>query len=148
MSTHTQICYHIVFSTKNRQPTLKSNRRNDLFRYIWGILKNRESHVHRINGREDHLHILTSLHPSVRLADLVKDIKTGASVWIEKDCVFPMFAHWQDGHAAFTHSKQEIDRLIEYIKGQEEHHRRTSFVEEYRKLLEEAGIEFDERYML
>jgi REP element-mobilizing transposase RayT len=111
-------------------------------------LKNRESHVYRINGREDHLHILASLHPSVSLADLVKDIKTGASVWIKKEGVFPMFAHWQDGYAAFTHSKQEIDRLIEYIKGQEEHHRRTSFVEEYRKLLEEAGIEFDERYML
>jgi REP element-mobilizing transposase RayT len=148
MSTHTQVCYHIVFSTKAREPTLKEDRREDLFRYIWGILNNRESHLYRINGTDDHLHILTSLHPSVSLAHLVKDVKTGSSIWIKKQGVFRMFSHWQDGYAAFTHSKPEIDRLIEYIKGQEDHHRRTSFAEEYRKLLEEAGIEFDERYML
>jgi len=94
------------------------------------------------------VHILTSLHPSVSLADLIKDLKTGSSLWIKKEGVFSMFSHWQDGYAAFTHSKQEIDGLIEYIKGQEEHHRRATFAEEYRKLLEEAGIEFDERYML
>jgi len=94
------------------------------------------------------LHILTSFHPSVSLADLVKDVKTGSSLWIKKEGVFRAFSHWQDGYGAFTHSRREIDCLIEYIKGQEEHHRRTTFVEEYRKLLEEAGIEFDERYML
>ncbi|MGO8786772.1 MAG: IS200/IS605 family transposase [Terriglobia bacterium] len=148
MSTYTQICYHIVFSTKERQPTLKADRRQDLFRYIWGILKNRESHLYRINGSDDHVHLLTSLHPTVNLANLVKDIKTGSSLWIKEEAVFPMFSHWQDGYAAFTHSKGEIGGLIEYIKGQEEHHRRTTFAEEYRKLLEEAGIEFDERYML
>jgi len=148
MSTHTQICYHVVFSTKDRQPILRADRREDLFRYIWGILKNRESHLYRINGTEDHVHILSSLHPSVSLADLVKDLKTGSSLWIKKESIFRMFSHWQDGYAAFTHSKREINGLIEYIKRQEEHHRRTTFVEEYRKLLEEAGIEFDERYML
>ena len=148
MSTYTQICYHVVFSTKGRQPVLKVPRREELFRYIWGILKNRQSHLYRINGVEDHLHILTSLHPTVSLADLVKDIKTGSAHWNKENSVFPMFSHWQDGYAAFTHSQREIDGLIEYIKGQKEHHRRTTFVEEYRKLLLEAGIEFDERYML
>jgi REP element-mobilizing transposase RayT len=148
MSTHTQICYHLVFSTKDRQPTLRADRREHLFRYIWGILKNRESHLYRINGTEDHVHILSSLHPSVCLADLVKDVKTGSSLWIKRERIFRTFSHWQDGYAAFTHSKPEIEHLIEYIKGQEEHHRRTTFVEEYRRLLEEAGIEFDERYML
>jgi REP element-mobilizing transposase RayT len=145
MSTHTQICYHIVFSTKDRQPVLRAQRREDLFRYIWGILRNRESHLYRINGTEDHMHILSSLHPTVSPADLVKDVKTGSSLWIKKEAIFRMFSHWQDGYAAFTHSKREIDGLIEYIKRQEEHHRRTTFVEEYRKLLEEAGIEFEER---
>jgi REP element-mobilizing transposase RayT len=148
MSTYTQICYHIIFSTKGRQPTLKADRRQDLFRYIWGILKNRESHLYRINGSDDHLHVLASLHPTFNLADLVKDIKTGSYLWIKEKAVFPMFSHWQDGYAAFTHSKLEINGLIGYIKGQEEHHRRTTFAEEYRRFLEEAGIEFDERYML
>ena len=148
MSTYTQICYHIVFSTKERQPALRADRRPDLFRYVWGILKNRNCHLYRINGGDDHLHILTSLHPTVCLADLVKEVKTGSSSWIKNEAVFHMFSHWQDGYAAFTHSKNEIAGLIEYIKGQEEHHRRVTFADEYRRFLEEAGVEFDERYML
>ncbi|MGD1103956.1 MAG: IS200/IS605 family transposase [Terriglobia bacterium] len=99
MSTHTQICYHIVFSTKERVPALKVDHREDLFRYIWGILKNRESHLYRINGTEDHLHILTSLHPTVNLADLVKSVKTGSALWIKENSVFRNFSHWQDGYA-------------------------------------------------
>jgi REP-associated tyrosine transposase len=148
MSTYTAIAYHIMFSTKGREPVLKTDHREDLFRYIEGILKNRQSHLHRVNGVEDHLHILTSLHPTICLADLVKDIKTGTSHWIKDHSVFPKFSHWQDGYAAFTHSKPELGRLIDYIIGQEEHHHRTTFVEEYRKLLAEAGIDFDERYLL
>ncbi len=148
MSTHTAICYHIVFSTKDRRPVLRPGRREDLFRYIWGIINNRQSHLYRVNGVENHLHILTGLHPSVSLADFVKDIKSGSALWIKQNLVFKRFSHWQEGYAAFTCSKRDIDDLIEYIKGQEEHHRKTTFEEEYRKLLVEAGIEFDERYML
>jgi REP element-mobilizing transposase RayT len=147
MSTYTQICYHIVFSTKGRQPTLTAARRSDLFRYMWGILKNRECHLYRINGAEDHVHVLTSLHPTVSLADLVKDIKTGSALWIKSESVFATFSNWQDGYGAFTQSQGEIAGLIEYIKGQEEHHCQTTFAEEYRKLLEDHGIEFDERYV-
>ena len=148
MSTHTTISYHIVFPTKNRAPVLKRDRSEDLFRHIWGIMKNRHSHLYRINGVEDHVHILSSLHPTVRLADFVKDIKTGSAQWIKENSVFNKFSHWQEGYAAFTCSKRDIDDLIEYIKGQEEHHRKTTFEEEYRKLLVDAGIEFDERDML
>jgi REP-associated tyrosine transposase len=148
MSTHTAISYHIVFSTKNREPVLQRDRREDLFRYIWGIIKNRQGHLYRINGVEDHLHILSSLHPTVCLADFVKDIKTGSALWIKEHSVFVRFSHWQEGYAAFTCSRGDLDHLTEYIKGQEEHHRKTTFEEEYRKLLQEAGIRLDERYML
>jgi putative transposase len=148
MSTYTAIAYHIVFSTKGREPVLKADRREELFQYIGGILKNRQSHLHRVGGVEDHLHILTSLHPTVSLADLVKDIKTGTSHWIKDHSVFPKFSNWQEGYAAFTHSKGELASQIKYVMGQEDHHRRMSFEEEYRKLLAEAGIEFDERYLL
>jgi len=148
MSTYTQIYYHIVFSTKERVPALKADRRPDLFRYIWGILKNRDCHLYRINGTADHLHILTSLHPTESLAAVIKDVKTGSSAWIKENSVFCNFSHWQDGYGAFTHSKEQVDALIEYIKGQEEHHRRTTFAEEYRRLLMEAGIAFDERYII
>jgi len=83
MSTYTQIYYHVVFSTKDRVPTLRPERREDFFRYTWGILKNKDCHLYRIGGVEDHVHLLTSLHPTVSLADLVKDIKISTSKWTE-----------------------------------------------------------------
>ena len=78
----------------------------------------------------------------------MKDIKVGASSWIKHEKIFPRFSHWQEGYGAFTLSIREKDTVIEYIKNQEEHHRKVSFRDEFRKLLEEAGIEFDERYLL
>jgi putative transposase len=147
MSTHTAISCHIVFSTKNREPVLKRDCREDLFRYIWGIIKNHHSHLYRINGVEDHLHILSSLHPTVSLADFVKEVKTGSALWIKHNSVFKSFRHWQEGYAALTCSSRDIDNLIEYIKGQEEHHRKTTLEEEYRKLLLDAGVDFDARYL-
>lgn len=146
MSTYTQILYHIVFSTKDREPCLAVEKRSGLFRDIWGIIKNHQSRLYRVNGVEDHVHILSSLHPAAALADFVKDIKLGSS-WIKESGAFPRFRHWQDGYGAFTVSWSEKDTLIEYIKNQEEHHRKTSFIEEYRGLLKEAGIEFEERFL-
>lgn len=148
MSTYTQILYHIVFSTKNRDRCLSQEKRADLHRYIWGVIKNKNTHLYRINGVEDHIHILSGLHPTICLADFVKDLKISSAGWIKQNRVFPRFSHWQEGYGAFTLSIKERDALIEYIKGQEEHHRRISFRDEFRKLLEEAGIEFDERYLL
>ena len=148
MPTYTAISYHIVFATKDRIPALSPERREDLFRYITGIIKNRRGHLYRINGVEDHLHILTSVHPTVPLADFVKDIKTGSAHWIKEDSVFKNFSHWQEGYGAFTCSQREIPSVIEYIKGQEQHHRKIKFEDEYRQLLREAGVEFEEKYLL
>jgi putative transposase len=118
-----------------------------LFRDIWGIISKHHCHLYRINGVHDHIHILSSLHPTVVLADFVKNIKLGSSSWIKESGVFPRFRHWQDGYGAFTASWSERNALIEYIKNQEDHHRRTPFLEEYRALLKEAGIDFEERYL-
>ena len=148
MATYTQTIYHIVFATKHRERVLDKPRREDLFRYIWGIVKNHDCHLFRLNGVEDHVHILTSLHPTVALADLVKAVKTGSSKWIKEENVFPQFSHWQDGYGAFTHSIREKNPLIDYIKDQENHHRRVDYLDEYRTLLQDAGIEFDEKYLL
>jgi len=148
MSTYTQILYHIVFSTKNREKTLSADRRPELYKYIGGVIQNKNSHLYRINGVEDHVHILSSLHPSVALSEFVKDIKLASSSWIKNDLVFPHFTHWQDGYGAFSLSIKEKDVLIEYIKDQEEHHRKIVFQEELKKLLTDAGIEFDERYLI
>ena len=148
MSTYTAIAYHLVISTKDRIPALSDARRDDLFRYVWGILKNRDCHLYRIGGVADHLHILTGLHPSIALAELVKELKTGATRWIKQESVFANFTGWQDGYGAFTVSPGDIPPVIEYIKGQAEHHRRTTFADEFRQMLVEAGIEFEEKYLL
>ena len=148
MSTFTQIYYHIVFSTKDRRPVLLAEHRESLFRYIWGILKNHDCHVYRIGGVEDHLHIFTSLHPSVRLADLVKAIKVSTGPWMKGEGLCPGFSHWQDGYGTFTHSHAEKDALIAYVRNQEEHHRKTTFQDEMRKLLADAGVEYDDRYLV
>ena len=147
MSTYTQIYYHIVFSTKNRHRVLDKNQRESLLRYAWGIVNNHRCHLYRINAVEDHLHLLTSLHPSVSLADLPKSLKTGSSVWIKENRIFPAFDYWQEGYGAFTLSIRDKDPIIEYIKNQEEHHRHESFLDEYRRLLHEADIAFDDRYL-
>jgi len=148
MSTFTQIYYHIVFSTKDRVPALTADKRENLFRYTWGILKNKDCHLYRIGGVEDHIHVLTSLHSTVALADLVRDIKVSTSAWIKDNGVFSKFTHWQDGYGAFTVSHDDKDAVIEYIKGQPEHHKKVSFGDELRGLLVKFGVEFDEKYLV
>jgi len=148
MSTHTQILYQLVFSTYKREKTLMSENRRELFQYIWGILKKKECHLYRINGVEDHVHIVTHVHPTIAPANLIKDIKLAASSLIKEKKLFKNFDGWQTGYGAFTYTITEKGRLIEYVKNQEEHHRTKSFIEEYIELLKEHGIEFDEKYLL
>ena len=148
MTTYTQILYHIVFATRRRTPSLLLPQRQDLYGYLAGILNRRHCHPYRIGGEVDHIHILTSVHPTVPLSMLIKTLKDAGRVWIRANKYFPHFIGWQDGYGAFTHSKKEKDRLIEYIKGQIEHHRGDDYLDEYRRLLKEAGIEFDEKYLL
>ena len=148
MSTYTQIIYQIVFGTKDHEHALSNPGRQELFKYISGILNNKKCHLYRINGVEDHLHILTHLHPSISLSSLIKDIKLASSEHIKKNKLLANFIGWQDGYGAFTYSIKEKDRLIEYVKNQEEHHKKKTFREEYVELLNEHGVEFDEKYLL
>ncbi len=148
MSTYTQILYQIVFSTKNRAPILIVDQRKELFKYIAGILENKKCHLYQINGVDDHLHILTHLHPSIALSDLVKDIKLASTKFIKEKGIFPDFSGWQDGYGAFTYSVDRKDILINYIKNQEEHHRTKTFREEYIALLTEHGVSYEEKYLL
>ena len=147
MSTYTQILYQIVFSTKHRERTLIKEARPELFKYVWGILKNKKCHLYRLNGVEDHIHIVTHVHPTVAVASLVKDIKLATTSVIKEKEILPYFGGWQDGYAAFTYSIQAKNNLIEYVKNQEEHHKTKTFREELIELLNEHGVEFDERYL-
>jgi len=148
MSTYTQILYQLVFSTKDRKKTLSAEKRTDLYKYIWGILKNKKCHTYRINGIENHLHIIFTLHPTVSLSSLIKDIKLSSSEYIKINSLFKHFDGWQDGYGAFTYSIKEKNRLIEYVKNQENHHKLKTFKEEFIELLDAHNIDFDEKYLL
>ena len=148
MPTYTQILYQIVFTTKNTEKVLIKEQRERLFRYIWGIIKNHKSVLYQINGVEDHIHIATHIHPSVSLSNFVKDIKIASSLWINEENIFPDFTSWQRGYGAFTYSIEAKENLVNYIKNQEEHHKQKDFRAEYKSILEEFDVEFDERYLL
>lgn len=148
MSTYTQILYQIVFSTKYRALTLASENRPRLFSYIGGIIKNKNCKVYQIGGVADHIHIITHLHPSVALASLVKDIKLASSEYIKTNKLFPKFTGWQEGYGAFAYSAEAKIHLIAYVKNQEDHHQRLTFLEEYINLLKEAEVLFEEKYLL
>ena len=148
MSTYTQILYQIVFSTKERKPVLLKENRPLLFRYIYGVLRNKNCHLYRINGIEDHIHIIISLHPSVSLSSLVKDIKISSSLFLKENNLFPGFSDWQEGYGAFTYSYEEVNKLIEYVKNQEEHHKNITFREEFIAMLNEHQITFDPKYLI
>ena len=115
---HTKLIYHIVFGTKYRRKVLTKDKRTDLFKFIWGILEKKKCHLYRMNGVEDHIHILTSMRTTMDVANLVKDIKVASHLWIEENEIFPEFIEWQVGYGAFTVSAYEKDGLIEYIKNQ------------------------------
>lgn len=148
MSTYTQILYQIVFSTKNREHTLVKEKQKELYQYIWGILKNKRCHLYQIGGITDHIHILTHLHPNIALSSLIKDIKLSSNEYVKKQNLFPNFKGWQEGYGAFTYSIKDKNNLINYIKNQEEHHKNKTFKEEFIELLDEHGIEFEEKYLL
>lgn len=147
MSTYSQTVYHIVFATKHREPVLEKSHRDDLYLFMWGCLKNRQCHLYRIGGVEDHVHILTSVHPAISLSNLVKEVKTASSDWIKDGNRFKHFRHWQVGYGAFTHSYEDRHGLIEYIKDQEAHHAKITFAEELQSLVEKAGMKWNSEYL-
>ena len=146
MPSYRQIQYHIVFRTKWGRKTLPLEHSRELYAYIMGVIRNKNCFLYQINGMEDHLHIFCDLHPSVALADLIRDIKTSSSVWLKQHPKFPKFTGWSVGYAALTYAHKDREMIINYIKNQQKHHIKRHFEAEYRKLLQEHGIKFDERY--
>ena len=144
--TYTQILYHIVFSTKERATVLRE-KAGGILPLRLGRSAGLNCHLYRINAMDDHVHILTGLHPSLSLADYIRELKTGTNRWISQEGIFPGFSGWQDGYGAFTISVREKDAVIRYIKEQQEHHQHTDFLGEYRRMLEDARIKYDDRYL-
>ena len=147
MSTYGHALYQLVFTTKYRGKTLQKSHREALYKFIWGLLKEKKCYLYRIGGVEDHIHIIVDLHPSVAVAGLIKDIKLGATAYIKEQQLFPHFAGWQKGYAYFTYANEARRNLINYVKNQEEHHHKQEYKEELVGVLAVQGVEFDERFL-
>ncbi len=147
MGSYNQNLYQIVFGTKHRRKTLEANNRPELYKYIAGILAKKKCHLYQIGGIEDHVHIVTHIHPTVALAFLVKDIKIASNEYIKSKNLFPAFDSWQIGYGGFTYAIEAKKNLIRYVQNQVEHHRKKTFKDEYIELLIEHEVEFDEKYL-
>ena len=147
MRTYTRIVYQIVFQTRNWESTLEKYNRKRLFEYMSKTLINKKCFVYRVGGYNNHIHILISLHPTLSLSALVKDIKLSSASFIQKEKLFPYFKGWNEGYGAFTYTSEAIPRLIDYIKDQNEHHKQENSFEETKQLLREFDVEFEEKYL-
>ncbi|HEV8069903.1 MAG TPA: IS200/IS605 family transposase [Planctomycetaceae bacterium] len=145
--THTNLNYHIIFGTKDRRPTLLPEFRDDLCRYLGGIVKNSDGHPLEINAVEDHAHMLVRLPPTVALANVIRAVKAGSSKWLNETRANKSKFAWQDGYAAFSVSQSHLPQVAEYVRNQAEHHRRKSFREELVAFLKRNAIAYDERYL-
>jgi REP element-mobilizing transposase RayT len=148
MNSFRQSFYHIVFCTYKRENTLLEIHQKELYSYIWGIIQNRKSVLIRINGTENHIHLLCNLHSSISLAEFVKEIKVASHQWINQTEKFPEFKSWAEGYCALSCSNSDKGKIDNYIRGQKEHHKKRDFDNELRALLMEFGVEFDERHLL
>jgi REP element-mobilizing transposase RayT len=144
-STHLGLHYHIIFSTKGRARTIAEVWRTELHAYIGGIIGDIGAIPSAVGGPGDHVHVLLGLKATHILADAVRQMKRGSSVWIHQHGVRKF--EWQEGYAAFTVSPSQLKNVERYIVNQLEHHRKKTFEEEYVELLRLSGVEFDERYL-
>ena len=145
---YVQTTYHLVWSTKHREPTLAAAGRPKLYAYIGGVLRKKRCKPLAIGGVADHLHIACSIHPTVAPSNLVKDIKLATNHLIVTEGLFPGFSRWQEEYALFTHHRDDRPRLIRYIEHQEAHHARgKTALAELRRLLGEHDIPFEDRYL-
>lgn len=145
-STHTSLHFHLVFSTKERAPTIAEEWRERLHAYLGGIVKGLGGMPLAVGGMEDHAHLLVGLKPSHRLDYFLRDLKADSSEWVHQEVGKRMFG-WQKGYGAFSVSPSNVEGVRRYVLHQEEHHRRRSFQEEYIELLRASGVEYDERYL-
>lgn len=147
MSTYSQIYIQIVFGVKHRNALISPTWEDELYKYITGIIQNKGQKVIAINGTADHLHILIGMKPNCNLSDLVREFKKASSVFIREKEFCPYKFEWQEGFGAFSYSYSALDNVIRYIDNQKEHHKKSSFKEEYLDFLETFNIEFKQEYL-
>ena len=141
--TFSQIYIHLVFSVKGRQNVIHKTWREELFKYVSGIINGRDQKLFAIGGMPDHIHILISLRPNYLVSELVNSVKTNSSKWINSRGFVKGKFYWQEGYGAFSYGQSQLDYVIQYINNQEQHHQRKSFKEEYIEFLRNFEIEYN-----
>jgi REP element-mobilizing transposase RayT len=145
-STHTSLHYHLVFSTKHREPWLGPESRSRVHEYLGGTIRGMEGVAHAVGGTGDHVHVLAGLKATHCLADVMRELKSESSAWIRRELGWPGFA-WQEGYGAFTLGASGIEGARAYVLNQETHHRTKSFQEEYLEFLRRGMVEFEEKWL-
>ena len=138
---------HIIFSTKHRYPFIQSQIESELYSYLGATCNELDSQVIKIGGYTDHVHILCLLSKKIALMKLVEEVKTGSSKWMKTNGAQYENFYWQNGYGAFSVNSNELDGLIRYIENQHAHHSRIGFQNEYRKILKDLNVDYDERYI-
>ena len=145
-STHTSLHYHIVFGTKNREPSIQKEWRLRLHEYLGGVVRGLDGIAEIIGGVDDHVHILASLNATHRLSDFMRELKRNSSIWVHDTLGFREFA-WQDGYSAFTVGHTQLRDVKRYIANQKEHHKKVLFEDEMRGFYRKYEVPFDEQYV-
>ena len=138
---------HVIFSTKNREPTITGDIADKIHRYLTGIVKDQGANSISINGMPDHVHLLIKSSKNVADATFMKELKGSSSSWINTNNLVPGRFQWQAGYGWFSVSPKDTDQVVGYIQNQAEHHKTVTFQEEFRKFLETYQVDFDERYV-
>ena len=146
-NTYTQIHLQIVFAVKYRDCVIHYSWKNELYKYITGIVKTNNHKMISINGMPDHIHILIGMRPVQSVSQLLQDIKGSSSKWVNDKNFLKRKFEWQEGYGAFSYTKAELKNVINYIENQEEHHKKKNFRDEYIDLLEKFNVEYDEKYI-
>ncbi len=146
-NTYTQINIHCVIVVKGRENIITQNFRDELFKYMYGILKNDGVFPLAIGGWQDHVHLFFEMQPTESLSKLMQMLKSTSSKWINDNKKVRGRFEWQSGYGAFSYSRSQRDRVINYIMNQEEHHSHKTFKEEYLAMLKDFEIDFDEQYL-
>jgi len=146
-NTFSQIYIQTVFAVSNRQSLIKPEFKEDLYKYVSGIVSNQGQKLIAINGVADHVHILIGLRPAMALADLVQEIKADSTNFINKNRWVRGRFNWQEGYGAFSYGHSQLDTIIRYIQNQEKHHKRRSFKNEYLTLPRKFDIAFEDKYV-
>ena len=145
--TYTQIHIHFVFAVKFRDGIIQSKWKEDLYKYMTGIIQNNNHKFLAINGMPDHIHILIGLRPAQSISDLMKEVKQSSSKWINQNKLTNGHFEWQEGYGAFSYSKSQINQVVSYIQNQELHHKKKTFKEEYLDFLKKFEIDYDEKFI-